>query len=641
MKRLLIFALLFCPSLAAQQIKKHVCDPTAVCLPGDTVNLAIPSPGLDSAASYKAALKSSKAEIPAGPLVLIESVVPDQCQSTSPPKSATNACMVIPGDAPDGAYSVQITKNVTDPKDTAITTTPAQITVQRPVISAVAPAGAFWNTDTDRSNTVVVLGKGFLRGANGKGVLTDDQLKAYTLSMKEVGTPDPCETKTSEKCYQIAVNNDQQITLTFKKIDAGSDIYKGKKVFSIAINGIETNTSTLTLIDTTAGIPKVAAALGFLLIVLIVFLLLKSGDGSTKQTMNGKEYWLSVLFYDVQTNSYSLSKCQFYAWTAAAVFGYLFLAVSKSIVQGSGVFPDIPPGLPGILIASVGTVVISTGITSAKGDKGAGNPGPNLSDFIASGGVVAPDRLQFAIWTLVGIGTFLSIVLQSDPRNINDLPTIPNGFLQLMGISSAGYLAGKLARKPGPTITAISVKPVAAIPNSNPAVPGMRFEITGTGLSHSAMFSVGDVQIPPSGIVGDKGESGAQVMKQDPAISDLDYGSVLALNVPNPLGNYFGKGQFTITNPDAQKATVSYSVFRIDQMTVTSAPAAVTIDGLGLDAIDKVQCSVGGAATAQAANTGQHAVWTPSAAVPAVGIALTVTLADSAGNSIVKSVNVT
>jgi hypothetical protein len=265
--------------------------------------------------------------------------------------------------------------------------------------------------------------------------------------------------------------------------------------------------------------------------------------------------------------------------------------------------------LPGILIASVGTVVVSTGITSAKGDKGAGNPGPNLSDFIASGGVVAPDRLQFAVWTIIGIGTFLGIVLQSDPRNINDLPTIPNGFLELMGISSAGYLAGKLARKAGPTITALAVRSTST-PNANPPVEALRFEITGSGLSRSAMFSIDDTQIFPDPLLGDNNQKGPQILKQDPTISDPDYGSVLTFTVPNPPAGYLGRHKFTITNPDAQKAVIPYQVFKVIGFTISNGQATLTVDGECLDGNLKVGCTGCGAATpAPAGNTDTHFVW--------------------------------
>ena len=62
-----------------------------------------------------------------------------------------------------------------------------------------------------------------------------------------------------------------------------------------------------------------------------------------------------------------------------------------------------------------------------------------------------------SVVTFVGIVTFLTIVFKSDPATLSELPKIPSGFLELMGISSAGYLGGKLARKPGPVVQGVSV----------------------------------------------------------------------------------------------------------------------------------------------------------------------------------------
>jgi hypothetical protein len=486
----------------------------------------------------------------------------------------------IPQNAPDDRYSFQIAADsATNPNLTDLN--PSQVVVQRPTITAVSPAAAF--TDTAGAIQVIVLGSGFWRGTNtSETPPTDDQKKQANgfveFRYKTVGTPPRCavDAASAQKrgCYDLNVDSDRQVTLTFYKLDTIAEPIKGAQSFVLAVRNVETNRTSLTLIDTTQSTPLTVAVIGFLLIVVIIYLLLRSGEHATKQTMNGKTYWLSVLFYDVQTNSYSLSKCQFYAWTAAAVIGYLFLAVSKSFVQGSAIFPDIPSGLPGILIASVGTVVLSNGITSAKGDKGAGAPGPNLSDFIASGGVVAPDRLQFAIWTVVGIGTFLAIVFQSDPRNINDLPAIPSGFLQLMGISSGGYLAGKLARKAGPTIAAIVMKTENAM---------LKFQLTGSGLSRSAIFSIDDQPIFPDIILGKDGLPGLpEVVQQDPSITDPDYARILTFFIKNYPDSWLGgPHNFTITNPDAQKATVSYQKFKVDLnsikiATAPPAPAATT-----------------------------------------------------------------
>jgi len=59
-----------------------------------------------------------------------------------------------------------------------------------------------------------------------------------------------------------------------------------------------------------------AALAGLALIVIMVYCLIRAGKKIITQTFGGKNYMLSALFLDVQTSSYSLSKCQFYAWTA-------------------------------------------------------------------------------------------------------------------------------------------------------------------------------------------------------------------------------------------------------------------------------------------------------------------------------------
>ena len=81
---------------------------------------------------------------------------------------------------------------------------------------------------------------------------------------------------------------------------------------------------------------------------------------------------ISALMLDPETDTYSLLKFQFYLWTFAVVLGYSYLSLVRSLIQGAFEFSDVPTDLPGILIVSVGTAVISTGVTSAVGSKGAG-----------------------------------------------------------------------------------------------------------------------------------------------------------------------------------------------------------------------------------------------------------------------------
>lgn len=165
-----------------------------------------------------------------------------------------------------------------------------------------------------------------------------------------------------------------------------------------------------------------------------------------------------LLFLDPETDTYSLSKLQFYLWTVAALFSYTYLFISRVFVQNQA-WPDVPGTLPGIIAVAAGTSVGAQVITSAKGSKGAGEQQPSLLDFITSGGVVAPDRVQLLLWTLYGVAAFVFASLVTPPGIIKDLPPVPEHLLYLMGLSSLGYLGGKMARKAGPVINEISVTP--------------------------------------------------------------------------------------------------------------------------------------------------------------------------------------
>lgn len=167
---------------------------------------------------------------------------------------------------------------------------------------------------------------------------------------------------------------------------------------------------------------------------------------------------LQILFLDAETDSYSLSKLQFYCWTAAVLFGYSYLVISKIMVQGLS-WPDIPSGLPSIIAIGAGTSVGAQVVTNLRGPKGSGSERPSLGDFVTSGGVAAADRVQMLVWTLLGVAIFCVSVLKRDPGAIQGLDPVPAGMLSIMGLSAAGYLGGKFARKPGPIINEISITP--------------------------------------------------------------------------------------------------------------------------------------------------------------------------------------
>jgi len=267
------------------------------------------------------------------------------------------------------------------------------------------------------------------------------------------------------------------------------------------------------------------------------------------RTNPGPSGLATTLFLDPETNTYSLSKLQVYVWMAVTVFAYAYLTAAYTFVQGHDDFPKFPDNLPGVLLISVGTGVLATGITAAKGSKGAGSFQPSFADFLTSGGVLASDRLQFFGWTIVGAVGFVMLVLLRAPETIEGLPTIPDGLLTLMGISSAGYLGGKLARKAGPVI-----KQIVALFGSP-----LTIEIRGENLSQNATLILDETPLtkahldptlhPAARPIGEGGDPGSEFVR------------VLKVTIPMPpLEWQLGKHTMTLVNPDGQRAVWPFEV---------------------------------------------------------------------------------
>ncbi len=330
---------------------------------------------------------------------------------------------------------------------------------------------------------------------------------------------------------------------------------KGKQRLTLhSSDGADSEPFELVFSRVQESTPKIAAFAAVVITILIVLVLVWVGWKGIQTDINGEHFLFKALFLDKATSTYSLSKCQFLAWTFAAILAYIFLLVSLAFVQGNLTMADIPGGLPGILLVSAGTGVLATGITSAKGDKGAGEPQPMLSDFITTGGVVAAERLQFFVWTLVGIASFLTIVFLNSPATISTLPPVPDGFLQLMGISAAGYLGGKLARKPGPVITSVAVV-AQDVKNSG----GLTLDLTGTALAQLAEFALDDKPVSREKLLNENGAQGLpEIITKDDQVGESGYAKVLRVRIQAPLTLPAGKHTLTITNPNAERATKEF-----------------------------------------------------------------------------------
>ncbi len=239
------------------------------------------------------------------------------------------------------------------------------------------------------------------------------------------------------------------------------------------------------------------------------------------------------LFIDTQTNTYSLSNLQLYIWGSAASVSYAYLVVSQLLVQWKLGVPNVPEGLPMLLGISTSTIALAVGATGFRGNKGAGTVNPAFTDFVTVGGVFAPERLQFFLWTIFGAATFVGATLAQDPGTVAEMAKIPDTFNQLMGASTFGYLAGKYVRKGGPVIKEVV---------EDAAAPPCGIRIIGENLSPSAEIMIDDkvysVQKMPASQQG----------------KDADFVSELQITLDIEVSNIAKQIKVAIKNPDGQSA---------------------------------------------------------------------------------------
>lgn len=301
----------------------------------------------------------------------------------------------------------------------------------------------------------------------------------------------------------------------------------------------------------------------FAVFAVLAYLTWRMVRGPKLKTVCGQKVSRAyVLFLDEQTNTFSLSKFQFYLWMGSALIGYLYLSFAKSWVQGNIEFSNVPAGLSVLLGTAAGTSLLSTGVSNVKGGKGQGQINPRWSDFVTQGDVVAPERLQYFLWTIVGAFWFLLLALGTPPSDIQTLPSIPSEFLTLTGISALGYIGGKVVRPAGPRITSIAAKATAS---------NLDLTVTGSGLSVSptAILYIDTAKVTPDQLTDPTPPSGSgpapaknpALIEGDKEAGESDYATKLQLTLYNvPPGWLTGTHDFTIVNPDGQKAVAQYSL---------------------------------------------------------------------------------
>jgi hypothetical protein len=133
---------------------------------------------------------------------------------------------------------------------------------------------------------------------------------------------------------------------------------------------------------------------------------------------------------------YSLARAQMAWWFFLLVVGYVFIW----LVTGEA--DSISPSLLGLVGISAATALAAVAVTpaSARGPRGSAG---FLRDLVSDDrGVVALDRFQVVVWTLVLGGIFLTAVFWD-----LTMPEFSATMLALMGISSGTYIGFKLPMK--------------------------------------------------------------------------------------------------------------------------------------------------------------------------------------------------
>lgn len=399
----------------------------------------------------------------------------------------------------------------------------------KPVITKIVPVASY--AKNDRYN-FDIIGENIGDDVRGIKLLINDTAFLLETPQHEQGS------KTSVKDCKEGV---PCLVWNWRKLSIRSLSLKEQQItrpmhVSIEVDGIESNKMTIILSPVDRMIPAAIAFTVLGILTLLVHLMYRR-EASKHQVKGKPHFILAYLLIDPRTNTYSLSQLQLILWLAAAIVAYMYLAVSQALVQWNWKLCEIPENLPMLMGISVGTSVLSLGATGMWGSKGAGPVHPELGDFITSGGVFAPERLQFFLWTIIGVFGFVSATLAQDPSLVTDLPRIPDSFIPLMGLSSIGYLAGKVTRKPGPIISRLDPTPDVA--------DGVPLHIIGENLSPRAQVILNGQLLPADAIsVGPTAQADAEFVTEF-----IVTPSTMVPAVP-------GIAVVRIVNPDGQSAAI-------------------------------------------------------------------------------------
>lgn len=397
--------------------------------------------------------------------------------------------VVLPKELRQGKYRVQIVDEAGSILHEVVK--PLRIlATERPVITKVVPHPSY---PSDGVYSFEIFGENLGHDVEDDHVTVKINDEPITFAKRVNNTNRQATIASCERMWPCLVGNRRTLQI-FRLAPEKHGLFRPLNV-TIQVDSLVSEPTALLLSTAQRRTPGFIAFAVLALLGVGVFLMARAK--ADRYRPFGKRYpTIAYLFIDPESNTLSLSRLQLILWTGAAVVACVYVAASQSLVQWKWELPTIPEGLAPLLGLSVATTALAVGATEARGSKGAGPAHPGLGDFITSGGILAPERLQFFVWTILGVVGFVGATLNQDPATVTHPPKIPENFLPLMGVSSLGYLAGKVVRKPGPIIKQLVPPP----PYAAAAPPAAGIRIVGDNISPRAQVWINGAQVPAAAV---------------------------------------------------------------------------------------------------------------------------------------------
>lgn len=339
------------------------------------------------------------------------------------------------------------------------------------------------------------------------------------------------ETETQQNKYKVSrwIAEDTYLIVTLPKLSEDySRVEQKTFALNVTADGVHLQKQTRIKIVYTGWMYLWASGL-VLILIGVIYALYKF-----RSRLQGEVRYnfVKMLLLEPENQTYSLSRAQFSTWLLVIIWSYLFLYIAHGFVERNWSFPNLGNSVYAFVI-SLGTLLASQATNRTMGVKGAGELHPSLSDLVVHGGVLALDRVQQIVWTLIAAGMFIKVVV-STYATATELPDIPAQLLTLMGLSSAGYLGGKLVRGPGPVIEQVTA-----------AAGSVILKIEGKHLSKDAFVWLDGVQ---------QAKDKVTATVDDPD-DPIKFAKELTVTLDMTIDDWNANAHaITVVNPDAQRA---------------------------------------------------------------------------------------